>query len=287
MSQQNVPVCIKMLRSRLPKLTNSKRKAAEYILENYQDVVKYNVTELAERSGTSLSTIIRLGQDLGFKRYQDFKLSLAQQISNPTQQIHEALEKNDDLELVINKVFKSNSDAISSTLQTIDLEAYHRAVDLIAQAKHLEFYGFGGSSAVAQDAAHKFLKIGIKCAAISDNDLQAMSASLLTKDDVVVAISHTGRNRALLYNLNIARETGASIIVITNYGKSPITKLADVVLYTSSSETAFKSDALSSRIAELTILDSLFVAVSFINYDQSQENITKTRNATVNKKLNK
>ena len=91
MSQQNVPVCIKMLSSRLPKMTNSKRKAAEYILENYQDVVKYNVTELAERSGTSLSTIIRLGQDLGFKRYQDFKLSLAQQISNPTQQIHEAL----------------------------------------------------------------------------------------------------------------------------------------------------------------------------------------------------
>ncbi len=287
MSQQNVPVCIKMLSSRLPRLTSSKRKAAEYILANYQDVVKYNVTELAERSGTSLSTIIRLGQDLGFKRYQDFKLSLAQQISHPTQQIHEALEKEDDLELIVEKVFKSNANAINSTLRAVDAKAFRRAVELIAQSKTIEFYGFGGSSAVAQDAAHKFLKIGIKCAAIADNDLQAMSASLLAKGDVVVAISHTGRNKALLYNLNLARDAGASIIAITNYGKSPITKLADVVLYTSSSETAFKSDALSSRIAELTLLDALFVAVSFINYDQSQENITKTRNATVNKKLNK
>lgn len=281
----NVPVCIMMLDNLLPKLSDTKRRAAEYILANYQDIVTDNVTELAEKSGTSLSTIVRLCQDLGFKRYQDFKLSLAQQISSPAHQIHESLEKNDDLHQVISKVFKGNADAISSTLQVVDEDAYIRAVDLIGKAGRLEFYGFGGSASVAMDASHKFLKIGIKSQAINDNDLQAMSASLLGPGDVVVAISHTGRNQALLYNLNLAKEAGATIIAITNIGKSPITKLAHVVLFTSSIETAFKSDALSSRIAELTILDALFVGVSFINYDRSHEFITKTRSATVKKKV--
>jgi DNA-binding MurR/RpiR family transcriptional regulator len=85
--------------------------------------------------------------------------------------------------------------------------------------------------------------------------------------------------------LKIAHEAGATIIAVTDYGKTPISKIADVVLYTTASQTAFKSDALSSRIAQLTILDTLFVGVAFVSYGESQENIIKTRNATVDKKI--
>jgi DNA-binding MurR/RpiR family transcriptional regulator len=206
-------------------------------------------------------------------------------MNNTTYQIHETLEEGDELPLVIEKVFKSNANSINSTLQGLDADNCIKAIEMIEKAENIEIYGFGGSSSVAQDLAHKFLKVGIKCHAYFDNDLQAMSASLLGQNDVVVAISHSGRNKALLSNLKIAHEAGATIIAVTDYGKTPISKIADVVLYTTASQTAFKSDALSSRIAQLTILDTLFVGVAFVSYGESQENIIKTRNATVDKKI--
>ncbi len=273
-----------MLQNLMPKLSDTKRLAGQYILEHYLEIENLNITELAELSGTSLSTIVRLTKDLGFKKYQDFKLSLAREIQNPAATLHEALLKSDTPATIKEKVGKSNSEAIISTMKSIPDEEFEKAASLLGQARRIEFFGFGGSAAVAMDAAHKFLKIGIKSQALFDNDLQAMSASLLGPGDVVVAITHTGRNKALLYNLKLAREAGASILVITNFGTSPVLKFADVVLFTTARETAFKSDALSSRIAELTIIDALFVSVAFMNYEQSNTNIGKTRSATIGKK---
>jgi DNA-binding MurR/RpiR family transcriptional regulator len=284
-SKKTVPMCIKMISDSMPRTTESKRKVAQYIVDNYERVLQLNVTELAEESKSSPSAIVRLCRDLGYKKYQDFKLSLAQQINHPYSQIAESLERTDDLKKIKQKTFKSNVDAINCTLNVLDDKSFTEAVKLIAKARRLEFYGFGGSSSVVADAAHKFLKIGIKGNAISDNDIQAMSASLLEPGDVVIAVSHSGRNKALLYNLEIAKKAGASIIVLTNHAKSPILKYKDVVLFTESRETAFKSDALSSRIAELTIIDALFVGVAFLNYDKSQANIFKARIATVGKKV--
>lgn len=273
-----------MLQNLLPKLSDTKRQAAQYVLDHYQEIEKLNITELAELSGTSLSTIVRLTKDLGFKKYQDFKISLAREIQNPVTQLHEALNKSDTLQIIKEKVFRSNSEAILSTLQSLSEPDFEKAVSLLKQAERIEFYGFGGSAAVVQDASHKFLKVGIKCQAICDNDLQAMSAALLKSGDVVVAVTHTGRNKALLYNLKLARDAGAAVIVITNFGSSPVVKLADAVLFTTARETAFKSDALSSRIAELTIIDALFVSTAFMDYETSNTNIGKTRSATIGKK---
>ncbi len=283
-SVKKIPSCVTMLQSLMPKLSDTKKVAGQYIIDHYLEIENLNITELAEVSGTSLSTIVRLTKDLGFKKYQDFKLNLVREIENPVGFFHEALKRDDTLETIKEKVFKSNSEAILSTLKSISEEEFEKAVELLANAKRIEFYGFGGSAAVALDASHKFLKIGVKCQALNDNDLQAMSASLLSEGDVVVAITHTGRNKALLYNLKLAREAGASVIVITNFGSSPVLKHADVTLFTTAQETAFKSDALSSRIAELTIIDALYVSIAFDRYEESNKNIGITRNATIGKK---
>ncbi len=143
----------------------------------------------------------------------------------------------------------------------------------------------GGSGCVAMDGQHKFLKIGYMAMAFTDSNLQAMAASVLTSRDVLVAVSHSGASKDILMAMDIAKQSGAKTIAITNYGKSPIVEKADVVLYTSSNETAFNSDALSSRIAELTIIDMLYIGVSYKRYDESYANILKTRKALDSTKI--
>lgn len=265
-------------------LRDSEKKIADYIKENYQNIMNLTITELAEKSGTSEAAVVRLCKSLGYKGFQEFKIKAAQDVIQPSRQVHEAIERDDDLPTIKKKVFNAHIQTLIDTLEILNDEDFEKAVDLIANANRLEFYGEGGSGVVALDAQHKFLKIGLKSFASIDSNLQAMLASLLQKGDVVVGISHSGASRNLIESLEIAKKMGASIIAITNYSKSPILKVSDVVLFTISKETAFKSYAMSSRIAELAIIDALVMGVAFKNYEESFKNIQKTRDATLPKK---
>ncbi|MDI3500341.1 MAG: hypothetical protein PWP07_1505 [Epulopiscium sp.] len=265
-------------------LRDSEKKIADYIKENYQNIMNLTITELAEKSGTSEAAVVRLCKSLGYKGFQEFKIKAAQDVIQPSRQVHEAIERDDDLPTIKKKVFNAHIQTLIDTLEILNDEDFEKAVDLIANANRLEFYGEGGSGVVALDAQHKFLKIGLKSFASIDSNLQAMLASLLQKGDVVVGISHSGASRNLIESLEIAKKMGASIIAITNYSKSPILKVSDVVLFTISKETAFKSYAMSSRIAELAIIDALVMGVAFKHYEESFKNIQKTRDATLPKK---
>ncbi|TCW38032.1 RpiR family transcriptional regulator [Thermohydrogenium kirishiense] len=279
-----LPGFLVRIRTIYSSLRDSEKKIANYINENYQDIMNLTITELAEKSGTSESAVVRLCKSLGYKGFQEFKIKAAQDVIQPSQQIHEAIEREDDLITIKEKVFNAHIQALIDTLEILSNEELEKAVDLIANANRLEIYGEGGSGVVALDAQHKFLKIGLKSFAYLDSDLKAMSASLLQKGDVVVGISHSGVSRNLIESLEIAKKAGASIIAITNYSKSLILKVSDVALFTISKETAFKSYAMSSRIAELSIIDALVMGVAFRRFEESIISIQKTRDATFSKK---
>lgn len=279
-----LPGFLVRIRTIYSSLRDSEKKIADYINENYKDIMNLTITELAEKSGTSESAVVRLCKGLGYKGFQEFKIKAAQDVIQPSQQIHEAIEREDDLITIKEKVFNAHIQTLIDTLEILNNEELEKAVDLIANANKLEIYGEGGSGVVALDAQHKFLKIGLKSFAYLDSDLKAMSASLLQKGDVVVGISHSGVSRNLIESLEIAKKAGASIITITNYSKSLILKVSDVVLFTISKETAFKSYAMSSRIAELSIIDALVMGVAFRRFEESILNVQKTRDATFSKK---
>lgn len=280
-----VPSCLVRINALYSHLRDSEKKVADYIRGDFEKVIHQSITEVAETAGASESTVVRLCKALDYRGFQDFKIHLAQEYREPASQIHEAIVADDDVASIKKKVFESDVLAITETLKVLDDASFSEAVDLIARARRLEFYGTGGSGSVALDAQHKFLKIGKKSSAHTDVDLQAMSASLLSAGDVAVGISHSGGNKEILDALEIAKKNGASVVAITNYGRSPITKISDVTLFTAAGETAFKSDALSSRIAELVILDAVWTAVAFKDYDASFECISKTREATASKKI--
>jgi DNA-binding MurR/RpiR family transcriptional regulator len=166
------------------------------------------------------------------------------------------------------------------TLEVLDDAELERAVDALAKARRLDIYGVGGSAPLAIDAYHKFLKLGMVAIALSDGDLMAMSSALLAEGDVALGISHTGASRDVTDALARAQGNGATTICITHRSTSPITKAADIRLYTAAKQTAFRSDTSSSRIAHLTVIDTLYVGVALRGYDRSLERIGKTREAT-------
>lgn len=269
----------------MSKLRDSEKKIIEFIEQNQDEIIHLSITEVAERSETSESSVVRLCKRLGYKGFQDLKINLAKEVIAPEKQIHEVIEKGDDVVMIKKKVFQSNIQALYDSIEVCSDDELRKAVDAISKARVIELYGTGGSGAVAADAHHKLLKLGIKSFTYSDPVLQAMSASVLTPEDVVIAISHTGSNTDVLAAVKIAKEAGAAIICITNSSKSPITKISDMVLQTASKETLFRTDAISSRIAQLTIIDILVASVANQQYELYYSNLQKTRKSTTDKKM--
>jgi len=265
-------------------LRAAEQRVADFILAHPDELIYLTVTELADRTHTSESTVVRLCQKIGYKGYQEFKIVLARDLVEPATAIYAAIEPGDDLATVKTKVFQANAQALRDTLEVLDEKELQRAVDAIAGARRLEIYGVGGSSPLALDAYHKFVKLGVAAVALSDGDLMAMSSSLLSANDVALGISHTGASRDVTDALGRAKRHGATTICLTHRSSSPITKVSDVVLVTAAQQTAFSSDASSSRIAQLAVIDTLYVGVAHKNHARSLEMIERTREATAAKR---
>ncbi len=279
-----VPGSFVRIRGTYDSLRTAEQRVADFILKYPDDLIYLTVTELAEKTNTSESTVVRLCQKIGYKGYQEFKIMLARDLVEPSSAIYEQIDPKDTLEQIKTKVFQANAQALQDTIEVLQDAELERAVAAIAHARKVDVYGVGGSASIAIDAYHKLLKLGIPAVALSDGDMMAMSASLLGEGDVVLAISHTGASRDVTDALGRARGNGATTICITHRSTSPITKVADIRLYTAAKETAFRSDAMSSRIAQLSIIDTLYVGIALSDHDRSLEMVKKTREATASKR---
>ena len=264
------------LRATRDTLPPAAKRIADFILAQPDEVVHMSVTEVAEGAGASDGSVVGFCQQLGTKGFQDLKIALARDLVEPVQFIHEDLNPLDDAATVIQKIFHSDIQALQDTLKVLDPAAMAQAVTLILAAKRVEFYGIGSATPVAVDAHYRMLRIGIPCSVYTDSHVQSVSASLTDPDVVTVTISHSGSTVETLAATRLAKEAGARTIVITNFGKSPIQRYADVVLYTAARETAFRTDAMTSRIAELSIVDVLNACVALASYEKSLETIGTT-----------
>ncbi|HWQ30603.1 MAG TPA: MurR/RpiR family transcriptional regulator, partial [Negativicutes bacterium] len=185
---------------------------------------------------------------------------------------------------IIRKVMSANIKAVKDTMDFLDAKQVQLAVDAISKTHRLEFYGVGGSGAVAVDAQHKFFKYIDGCIAYTDPHMQAMSAATMKPGDVAFGISHTGYTKDTIENLAIASKVGATTICITGGMKSPITDVCDIVLFVVSKEQAYKPEPMSSRIAALSIVDVLATAVAFTRPDDVLQKLNKTRESISSKR---
>jgi DNA-binding MurR/RpiR family transcriptional regulator len=280
---QEKVTCLGLIRSYYPSLTPAEQKVADFILNNPREVIYMSVTELAERCGIGDGTIVRFAQDIGFSGYQELKLTLSRDLVSPFENVLEDVSPEDSLDDIIRKIANKNLKAITDTTRLIDIDSLNRTIDVMSKARRVEFYGVGASGFTALDAKYKFLRIGIVCDALTDPHLQAMSAATLTPKDVAVGISHSGATKDTIDSLRVAKNAGAKTICITNFARSPITEVTDIVLLTASPESPLASGAIRSKIAQLHILDLVFTGVAMRLGDQALRYTEKTAQAVLNK----
>jgi DNA-binding MurR/RpiR family transcriptional regulator len=247
--------------------SESEKKVAKYIYERPDDVIHYTITELARFSEASEATVYRLIKKLGFSGYQDFKISLARELSIPKEGTPSDSKK--DLESFVKSVIDSNMNLIKQINSLLDIKSVEKAVKLIEKSKRIFFFAVGRSSAVAQSASLNFALLGLSSNYYSDPHAQVMVASSMGEDDVVIGVSHTGTIRDTCKSLQIAQGAGAKTIAITSGINSPITNEADVVLYTATSDPS-ENSFIVNRIGEFVILEVLYRCV-LVNFETNQK----------------
>lgn len=275
------------MRQGMTSFTPSEQKIASYILENPKEAMNLSVVEMAEKSNTSEASVVRFCKTLGLKGYQELKLSISMSsIGKSTKEkiLHEIINANDTPDVILNKLSAGSIQAIEDTNNVLNISSLAEAIDKINECEKIYLFGVGASSIVALDAQYKFSRINIPTFMFFDHHIQLTTAVHLTEKDVAIGISHTGRTMEVINILKVAKERGATTISITQYGKSPIQEVSDIVLYTASVENNFRSGAMASRIAQLLVIDSLFIGVACKRYDEVIEHLKVTREALEDKR---
>ena len=272
------------IQEKLESLSKMERKTAECMAENQDKLIYASITELAELAGTSEATVTRVCTKLGYSGFQALKVSVARELVSQQEKIHEDLKADSPPEMIIDKIFSSAIHTLTMTRKALDGKAVAGSIDALCRARRIVIVGNGNSGAIALDAQHKFLRIGLNVSAYTDDHMQMIAVVSMTKDDVLIAISHSGSSRDVAEAMQVAKENGATVISITNNGISPVSKLADIRLYTYSQETKYRTYAISSRMAELTIIDTLYTGVSLRLGDKAIQNFEALEKALVVKK---
>jgi len=257
-----VPAIILKMQALYDSLSRSEQKVVKCIIENPEKIIYQSVADLAECSGVSDPTVVRACQRLGLNGYQDLKITLSKDLITPLQAIHEEIYPTDSTQTILGKIFQSTIQTLNFTHDTQNISDLETACNLLLAASKTVILGMGNSSAIAMDLQHKLLRLGFDVNAYSDSHMAAIAISTMKEHDVVFAISHSGSSRAVVDNAAYAKRRNINVISLTNIGISPLSKISDVSLHTASNETRYRIIGLSSRIAQLTIIDTLYTILA-------------------------
>lgn len=276
--------CLPLIGGKLPSLRLSERKVAEFIMDHPSEVVNMSSLQLGAEAGVSESTVVKCSQSLGFDGFVQLKLALARDLAGSAATAFGAVEPDDGPDVVMQKVFNASATALSDTMKVLNPGKLGAAAAMIEQAGAVSFFGMGASGIVALDAKQKLMRIGISAECELDPHLELTRVSLMQPNDVVVALSHSGETSDVVDVLRLAGDVGVHTVCITNYPDSSAARLAEVVLLTSAAESSLRGGALASRIAQLSIVDCLFVLVAMARHDDAMTCLVKTRQAVSGRK---
>ncbi|MDI2587181.1 MurR/RpiR family transcriptional regulator [Psychrobacillus sp. NEAU-3TGS] len=270
-------VLLSEMRETLPP---SEQKIADYILENPEKTVGMTVSELGELSQTSGAAVTRLCKSLKLKGFQELKLRINGDLGRKVETIDRDIKPNEPVSITIQKVTEQAVQTLLETAELIDSQQLELAVKAIVKANNIHFFGVGASGISAIDAQQKFLRIHKASTVSTDLHMGATIVANTSKEDVVFGISFSGNTFEVEKILELANEKGATTISLTKYGQSPISQISDIQLYTSPTREAnFRSGATSSRLAQLHVMDILFMSVASKQFDTTITYLDSTREA--------
>jgi DNA-binding MurR/RpiR family transcriptional regulator len=263
------------LRAALPTLRPSERRVADLLVAEPMLAANLSVAELAQRAGTSTTSVHRCTQQLGYARFRDLRVDLAREATREHLATAERfavsgdIDRADSLADIVAKVAMTETLSISDTSAALDVAMLGRAVAAVGGARRVDAFGVGASAFVATDLQQKLIRIGRTALSWPDPHGAWTSAATLDSECVAVGVSHSGATADTAQFLRFARRAGAVTIGITNFPISAVGEESDIVLTTAARETTFRSGALGSRIAQLMVVDCLFIGVATATYEES------------------
>jgi len=275
------------IKASLPSLAPAEQRVAKLVLTDPRAFANLPITELADRAHVSKPTVVRFCRSVGYDGLSDFKLKLAGSVSEGVPFVHRSVDVDDKTSDVMVKVIDNTVAAFLKYRNDASSFAIQKATDALAAGaaagKRIEFFGVGNSGIVAQDAQHKFFRLGVNTIAYSDGHMQVMSASMLGPGDCVVVISNSGRTRDLMDACDIARKNGATTIVITASG-SPLASAGHIHLAADHPEGYDRYSPMVSRLLHLMVIDILATCLALRIGGKLQPLLKEMKNNLRNKR---
>jgi len=267
---------VEVIRTMRADLRKSDRKVADIVLQDPRRIITATVGETAALAEVSQPTVVRFATAIGCSGFQDFKIRLAQSLALGTPATHSVLLDTDEPEVITEKIFDYTMTSLDWARNHLDKAAVQRAIDLLCEAKYIEFFGFGASGVVARDAQQKFPLFGVPCGAQLDSHQQLMVASMMKPGDIAFVISNTGTTRSIIEIARIARENGAKVISLTG-SDSLLTTYCDVSIIVETLENTNTYTPTISRIAALVVIDILSTAVGMRRPQEEQARVSRMK----------
>lgn len=272
----------KLLRPYMKNFSDTEKIIAKHFIELGNDVVNQTLSNLAEETGLSEATIFKFVKKIGFEGFQNFKISVASNFRTMEERKDELIvfsdiDKKDTPHVIAQKVVNSNKFLLDNLVQTLEEEQLGKALELLYNSQTLHFIGAGGSSVIALDGYHKFMRTKYHCNYIADHHMQLGYSTKLGSDDCAILISHSGETLETIDIAEILHNNGVKIITLTGNQNTQLVKLSDIAFIVDSEESAFRSETLTSRILYLTIIDILYTAVMYHDETENRQSLEKIR----------
>lgn len=245
----------------IPSLPRAEKAVAQYMLDNFAQISDMTLITLANETATSEATVIRLCKSLGYSSFVQLRQAFAMvSASESSSSELESVKHSDPMDTIFDKVIRSFVQSLSNTRVLLS-DSYDKALEAIINARSVCFFSIGDSQPICELASIKFQRIGITCFAPKDVMLQYEAAMRCGSEDVVIAISNSGRSSNVVKSTKLAKQRGATTICITQTGRSPLLKFTDINLFTSSIDLTIGRDSMCKRVVALAIIEALYLGV--------------------------
>lgn len=273
---QNVLLRLREIR---PSLSSTERQIARYILENPEETTTLTVRQLAAKSFSSPSSVVRVCRAVGFHGYKEMRHALILELAalGENGSHHEMDISPDDSEQeIIDKVTRNNIQCLLDTQLLLQPDEVKTCALLLDRARTVLLFGIGSSLCVAKDTYLKFLRLDKPCVINEDWHSQLLQARNAAPEDVAIVFSYSGQTQEMIRCMQAMKENGTSIIAVTRYYPSEVAKLADHVLYVAANESLFRNGAMSSRLSQLNVMDILYTVYASLHRDETLHRLTMT-----------
>lgn len=263
---------------KLPNLSPSEQRVGRWVLKHPKEAASTTLARLATECQTSEPTVFRFCRHVGLSGFRELTIRLTEALSNPATYVHRDVSPDDSTSDAVIKVMDASIQSLIEMRSRLSSMPIDETVAAMKGARQIAFAGLGASGHVARDACHKFFRLGIPCTSLDDTTMILQFAAIAQADDVLVLLSHTGRWPAFERAAQLASERGATVVTLTNPASTlaaeagllfPCPVIEDTSVYT----------PMSSRLAQLALLDAIHVALALAQGDTASDNLRRSKDA--------